>query len=324
MMYRITSNITIPVGDLVGVATSTLGAGGIAACTVTWEIGNRNANSTFNGAITNAQYTGTGAIAAIRKVGTGIWTLTNANTYTGGTTINGGTIMVNNTTGSGLGTGAVTVNSAGTLAGTGIIAGAVTVNDGGTLSPGIGLGTLTVSNDINIATGANLSIDINKSNSTNDLLTTTGKLTMNGKLSITNIGAPAFAAGDIFKIINGTVVGTPAEITPAVPGDGLAWDLSDFVSGGNLKVILATGLNETKLTNNVYPNPFKKDLRIQLGQSVDEVSVSVVTVIGEIVYNNNFSNTSQIRLNLDNLVKGVYLLQVKVGDNISTQKIVKE
>jgi autotransporter-associated beta strand protein len=324
MMYRITSNITIPVGDLVGVATSTLGAGGTAACTITWEIGNRNANSTFNGAITNAQYTGTGAIAAISKVGTGIWTLTNANTYTGGTTINGGTILVNNTTGSGLGTGAVTVNTGGTLAGNGIISGAVTVNDGGTLSPGSGLGTLTVNNDINIAAGANLSIDINKSNSTNDLLTSTGKLTMSGKLIITNIGAPAFAAGDIFKIVNGTVAGTPTEITPAIPGDGLAWDLSDFVSGGNLKVIPATGLNETKFSNNVYPNPFKKGIRVQLGQSVDEVHVSVVSVIGDIVYSNKFNNTNQISMNLDNLVKGVYLLQVKVGDNITTQKIVKE
>ncbi|MDD4992395.1 MAG: autotransporter-associated beta strand repeat-containing protein [Paludibacter sp.] len=324
MMYRITSTITIPVGDLIGASTAILGAGGTGACTITWEIGNRNANSTFNGAITNAQYTGTGAVAAIRKVGTGVWTLTNANTYTGGTTINGGTILVNNTTGSGLGTGAVTVNAGGVLAGSGIITGAVTVNDGGALSPGSGLGAFTVNNDINIAAGATLSVDINKSNSTNDLLTTTGKLTMNGKMSITNIGGPAFAAGDVFKIINGTVVGTPTEIIPAIPGDGLAWDLSDFVSGGNLKVIPATGLNETKLTHNVYPNPFKKDLRVQLGQSVDEVQISVVSVIGDIVYSNKFSNTNQVRMNLDNLVKGVYLLQVKVGDNISTQKIVKE
>jgi autotransporter-associated beta strand protein len=324
MMYRVTSNVTVPVGDLIGTATSILGAGGTAACTVTWEVGNRNANSTFNGAITNAQYTGTGAVAAIRKVGTGIWTLTNANTYTGGTTINAGAIMVNNTTGSGLGTGAVTVNSGAALGGTGAIAGTVTVNEGGTLSPGSGIGTLTINNDVTVGAGATLAIDINKSNATNDLLVTTGKLTMSGKLSVTNIGGPAFAAGDVFKIINGTVIGTPTEITPANPGNGLAWDLSDFVSGGNLKVIPATGLDETRISSRVYPNPFKNNLQIQLGQLVDEAQISIVSVLGDIVYINKFSNMNVVNLNLDNLQKGVYLLQVKVGDTLSSQKIVKE
>jgi len=47
-------------------------------------------------------------------------------------------------------------------------------------------------------------------------------------------------------------------------------------------------------------------------------------MFGETVYNDKFVNTGIISLNLNNLSKGVYLLQVKVGDSLTTQKIVKE
>jgi fibronectin-binding autotransporter adhesin len=78
-------------------------------------------------------------------VGTGTQTLTGSNTYSAGTTVNDGTLMVNYTSGSATGTGAVIVNSGGTLAGTGIIAptgtNGVTIN--GNLSPGASIGKLT-------------------------------------------------------------------------------------------------------------------------------------------------------------------------------------
>lgn len=62
--------------------------------------------------------------------------LTAASTYQGGTTITGGTLKVNNITGSGTGTGAVTVSGTGTLGGGGRVTGNVTVENGGATHPG--------------------------------------------------------------------------------------------------------------------------------------------------------------------------------------------
>lgn len=323
MMYRTTANITIPVGDLTGMANSVLGAGGTGVCTITWEIGNRNANSTFNGMITNTQYSGAGAVAAIKKMGTGIWTLTNANTYTGGTTINEGTIMVNNTTGSGLGTGAVTVNSGGTLAGTGIVTGAITVNDGGILSPANGSGTFS-SGSVNVLSGGILAVDIDKTNSKNDLLNLTGILSMAGKLQITALNGTTFVDGDSLKIINGTITGTPSEIIPATPGDGLEWDLSAFNTSGAIKVKISTGVNELELKTKTYPIPCKDFLNIQLDEAVSNLQVSIVSLVGKVVYTNSFNNQAEMKLDVNHLSKGVYLLQLKSDNKSFTQRIIKE
>jgi autotransporter-associated beta strand protein len=85
---------------------------------------------------------GSGAASTLTKSGSGTLTVTAANTYAGGTTVNGGTLLVNNTTGSGTGgnnSTTVTVNNNGsTLGGTGTIAGQVTVNAGANLAPGNG------------------------------------------------------------------------------------------------------------------------------------------------------------------------------------------
>ncbi|HEV8606106.1 MAG TPA: autotransporter-associated beta strand repeat-containing protein [Tepidisphaeraceae bacterium] len=60
------------------------------------------------------------------------------NTYTDGTTVEAGTLLVNNTTGSGTGSGSVFVNSGATLGGNGSIGAFVNVQNGGHLAPGSG------------------------------------------------------------------------------------------------------------------------------------------------------------------------------------------
>jgi len=96
-----------------------------------------------------ASYSGTINSGSVTVKGGAVQEFTSANAYDGGTIITNATVKVNNTSGSGLGSGAVSVLRGGTLGGTGTVAGAVTVNSAGHLAPGnsVGIqhyGTLTL------------------------------------------------------------------------------------------------------------------------------------------------------------------------------------
>ena len=90
---------------------------------------------TFGGTLGGVAGAGSPNNISVTVSGPGTQIFTGANTYTKGTTINGGALYVNNTTGSGTGTGAVQVNSGGTLGGSGTISGPVTVNTTPVVSP---------------------------------------------------------------------------------------------------------------------------------------------------------------------------------------------
>jgi len=106
---------------------------GIVSSPITLSVGRNNLSTTFSGLLQSSLH--------LIKVGKGAFTLTGANTYTAGTVVNSGTLVVANTTGSGTGTGSVQVNG-GTLSGSGVIAGMVTLGTGlgrgATLAPAIG------------------------------------------------------------------------------------------------------------------------------------------------------------------------------------------
>ncbi len=174
----------------------------------------------------NKIISGTGSLT---KSASGTLTLTGASTYSGPTTNTTGALFINNTSGSGTGTGSVFITS-GTLGGNGSISGAVTMNSGSTLAPGptaLSVGTLTISNNLTI--GGNVAIAINKSLSpSNSAVVVTGALTDSGAgtLNVTNLG-PALAVGDRFQIFNQPLTGNAM----AVSGGGVIWNNNLAVDG---------------------------------------------------------------------------------------------
>jgi fibronectin-binding autotransporter adhesin len=146
------SGATLTLGSAASPSTITLGS--TTGAQLQFQSQTGTGMTVINNLIQDASGGGAGTIL----VSSGTVQLTNANTYSGATKVMGGRLLVNNTTGSGTGTGPVSlagtgaVGSGGTLGGIGTIFGTVTVSSGtgttqgGIISPGTGstIGTLNV------------------------------------------------------------------------------------------------------------------------------------------------------------------------------------
>jgi autotransporter-associated beta strand protein len=166
------------------------------------------------------------------KTGNGTLTLSGANTYTGTTAINAGTLalvepgsisnsaVINIASGTTLDvTGrtddALTLRSGKTLTGNGNINGKLTTVAGSILLPGASIGTLTVTNDIVLA--GSLLLELNRTNTqTSDKLNSIlGIITGGGTLTVTNIGS-SLQAGDTFQLFSSAVSGFTTVKLPTI------------------------------------------------------------------------------------------------------------
>jgi fibronectin-binding autotransporter adhesin len=310
--YSLTTSRTIKFGALNGIATSKLSS-------ANWEIGAKNMDSQFNGVI---------ASNLLTKVGTGSLILTNANTYTGVTNVNGGKLIVNNATGTGAGTGALTINTGATLSGTGILSNTISVASGGTLAPGYPLlGTLTVNKAVTMQAGSNYETDVYADTNASDVLATgTNVITLNGTLKVVNRSGANFALGNSFKIFNATTItGNFASIVPTTPGTGLSWDTSLLKTDGLLKV--STSLATDTFTNEngirIFPNPVKNSFTVDLPSELLGATIEIYNNIGAKLMTLKTSK-DQVAVDIKNFSAGIYFVKISKDGLSYSKKIIKE
>lgn len=187
------------------------------------------------------------------KTGSDTLTLTDGNTYTGGTTISEGALLAMNTTGSATGSGTVTVLTYGILGGTGSVAGDVLITGGGVLTAGGGAGASGSAGQLTL--GGTLTLDIASilrselgGATTNDAAAVAAEMNANGNLSGLTIQASyenyqpgvtlhdsIFVGGSSTPVIEGTV--QLAALGGYVPQYGDIFDLLDWAGVGDLSAV---------------------------------------------------------------------------------------
>ncbi len=177
----------------------------------------------------------------------GSLTLTNANPYSGITTVSNGTLLVNNLAGSGTGTGAVAVQSGGTIGGTGTIAGVVTNN--GTLSPGISIGTLTVNGNLVLNAGSTNTFDVNGSTPANDAVALGAAVTYGGLLKIVPTGT--FTNGQTCKLFSGAGATNASNFGSLITIPTISGTSFTFTNGVLTAVVVAGPSGPGTITNSV-------------------------------------------------------------------------
>lgn len=171
-----------------------------AAATI--RVGDGTADGVNSTATVNGVLSGT---ARLVKTDLGTLVLAANNTYTGGTEVSAGRLLVNGTQAAGA--AANTVGASGTLGGTGQLGGNLTVD--GALAPGdlAGPGTLTIDGDLVLNAGARLNYRLGQAGTAggalNDLLVVNGDLTLDGTLNVTQSAGGTFGPG-IYRLIDYT------------------------------------------------------------------------------------------------------------------------
>ncbi len=242
------SNRTVMLGSIEGDGNIFLGSRNLS-------VGSNNLSTEFSGVVQDGGQSGqTGG--SLTKIGISKLVLSHRNTYTGGTIVKRGKLIINNFGGSGTGSGPVQVDR-GKLGGKGTIAGAMTVGTGfgvgAFLAPGYlhgasRAGALTIQGLLTFNGDGVYQMQVNSSSAIADEVATLGVAINTGaKFAFADIGNGTLPVGTVFTIINNTSA-TPITGTFSNLHNG-----SIFTSNGNSYQATYEGGDGNDLTLTVVP-----------------------------------------------------------------------
>ncbi len=310
------------------------------------EVGASNKNGSFSGVISGA--------TNVKKLGTGLWVVSGAQTYTGSTIVNGGTLTLSGSlsTGttyiqdgalmnlSGTTAGAIQIQAGGTLnitgtcggllsnngtlRGTGTITGNASMGNGSVTRPALNsIGSLTFSGNVTMSNSAMLDMEI--SGIYSDKLIVNGNLLCNGTLSVKIIsGSPA--DGNSYQLFAATTISgvfTSVELPELDPA--LEWNLDDLYITGTIRVRIKTGILTPTLRIGVKQNPTTGRFLIFSERNFADALVVVSDLQGRIVFESKQNIAEDyFEINLQNYPSGVYLLRL-ISPNESSEvlKLIK-
>lgn len=168
---------------------------------------------------------GTGAVV---KEGEGVAVLDANHTYSGGTTVNDGTLLLNGTV-----TGLAVVNQQGTFGGTGTLTGNLEVS--GTVAPGASIGTLNVVGDVAFGATSIFNPEVSSEDGS-DLLNVTGAITFDGATLLVSPLLGDFPIGSSFTVASATggITGTFSSLASSISFFAPSYE----ILGNNLLVSL--------------------------------------------------------------------------------------
>jgi hypothetical protein len=117
-------------------------------------------------------------------------------------------------------------------------------------------------------------------------------------------------------------------------GDSVYWKLYFTAFGGSSNgkymfeqsLLLHTNITENpaSIKAEIYPNPANNFINIK-GNFEINADISIIDVQGRAVYNKNYTGLqieSEIKINTNNLKKGVYFVRIKSSNALVTKKII--
>ncbi|MGY3365813.1 autotransporter-associated beta strand protein [Bradyrhizobium sp. GM2.4] len=201
-MLTLSGTNTYAGGTTISAGTLQIGDGGTTG-SVLGNITN-NAALIFNRSDAVTFGSAIGGSGLVSKQGTGTLTLSGTNTYTGGTTVNAGELVVNGSIASSVLTA---VSSGATLSGVGTVGNTV-INTGGTLAAGNGAAgtSLNVTGSLALQSGAIYMVQINPT--TSSFIGVTGSATLGGATVNATYANGSYVAKQYTILTAGSVSGT--------------------------------------------------------------------------------------------------------------------